>query len=550
MLLTSLRAGPSLALSLLAFGSVLSGCKGDRCASEPPSFQLDLSAASAEARAAGSLLVSVVGAEIRARRTYDLSGELSDGATALVVVLDPPPASTIEVELEVVAFAGAGGGGAEVGRGTGRFSLTADACNQLSLALGAAAPEDGGVPDAPSPDLGLDLGLADVGDAGALDLGVDTGLPDADLSDVDVPDVDAPDLGEPDLGEPDAGFEPVVYPYVPSNFDPSILSARVPGVFDCGLTQFDTTTLVFTNWCGAAEPTPLFVSQTGAPEAVLLTFEGLSIAAASSLRVVGTHPLILAVVGAASIGGTIDLGARGITAGPGGSFAGACTPGTGGTGGFNAGAGAGGGGGGFGLAGGRGGDNANNAAGGAAGAVSGVEELEPLRGGCSGGPGAATGRGLGGAGGGAIQISATEALDVSGQILVGGGGGEAGGTRAGGGGGGSGGALVLEGTSVTVAGLLVAKGGGGGGGGDDSSGAGEAGGDAAADEGVGGAGGGGGGRGGSGSTGPSPGEPGAEGQNGRDAGGGGGGGPGRIRINATGLCTLTGTVAPSATGCP
>jgi hypothetical protein len=79
---------------------------------------------------------------------------------------------------------------------------------------------------------------------------------------------------------------------------------------------------------------------------------------------------------------------------------------------------------------------------------------------------------VGGAGGGAIQISATNGVVITGHINVGGGGGKGGtGAASGGGGGGSGGMIILEGKIVSGAGgSLIASGGGGGQGSDGATG--------------------------------------------------------------------------------
>ncbi len=551
---------PLLVVGLLFLAALSPACKGDVCKDGVASFQLDISAESAASRAAASLVVSVVGGEISARRSFDLGGQLSDGTTALVVVLEPAPTAALELEITVVAYDAAGGAGAEVGRSGAGFLASPDACNQFSLTLGGAGPVDGGVADLPRPDLGLDAGVLDASDGGALDATpADTEVPDAGDPDAGDPDAGDPDAGDPDAGDPDAGdpdtgvvdsgLVSLNYPYVPSNFDPSAVSAPVLGLLNCGLTTFDTQTLVFTNWCGSSTPNPLVIDQAGGPQAVVLTLDNLVLGSGSTFRVSGTRAIILAVDGAASVDGTIDVGGVGSTRGPGVSPS-SCTPGVGGGGGFTAGGGAAGGGGGYGAPGGRGGDNANGANGGTPGPISGEELGIPLRGGCSGGGGAGGSAGSGGGGGGALQISVSGTLSIGGAILAGGGGGAGAGSRSGGGGGGAGGLVLLEGVVVSVAGQIAAKGGGGGGGGADGGPSGARGDDAVALAGQGGLGGGGGGDGSSGSVGAGPGENGEDGSGGRSGGGGGGGGPGRVRVNASGTCSLTGDVAPSATGCP
>jgi hypothetical protein len=199
------------------------------------------------------------------------------------------------------------------------------------------------------------------------------------------------------------------------------------------------------------------------------------------------------------------------------------------------------GGGGFAASGGSGGTATVDdrvAAGSAGGAAAGNESLVPLRGGCAGG-GTDDQKGVGGPGGGAIQLVSRTLIavaDSSTQAYIDAGGkGGVGGTI-GGRGGGSGGAILLEAPRVDISEgtAVVANGGGGSGGctepGEDGrlSGTAAAGGDCDplpgnvhVDGGSGGA-----------STPPSAG---ADATNPDDdgfaAGGGGGGSPGRIRIN-------------------
>ncbi|MBN8611155.1 MAG: hypothetical protein J0L92_11250, partial [Deltaproteobacteria bacterium] len=96
--------------------------------------------------------------------------------------------------------------------------------------------------------------------------------------------------------------------------------------------------------------------------------------------------------------------------------------------------------------------------------------LSPLAGGAAGGNGSGStaNRGVGGRGGGAIQISTRGQLTLNGSILVTGGGGGPGlrgdGTSGSGAGGGAGGAVLLEGVVVTygASAQLDVRGGGGG----------------------------------------------------------------------------------------
>jgi len=268
------------------------------------------------------------------------------------------------------------------------------------------------------------------------------------------------------------------FPYTTSNFD-SGDSGIVPVgavTLGCGVSAFSSTTLAFTNWCGQPMPTPLVRTQSGGPDVVILAFDALTIAGGATLQLTGNRPVILAVYGDATINGSLDASATGVTPGAGGNVS--CTPGNGapgdngvigsGTGGPGGG---GGGGGAFGAASGAGGTTDDNqvSKGGVSRPAEGSASLVPLRGGCPGGQG---GQGTdastatGGAGGGAVQVSAAGTVSVGGVLSAAGGGGRNGGEGNGGGGGGSGGAILLEGANVSLSSSawLTANGGGGAGG--------------------------------------------------------------------------------------
>ena len=214
----------------------------------------------------------------------------------------------------------------------------------------------------------------------------------------------------------------------------------------------------------------------------------------------------------------------------------------------------GGGGGGFGGEGG----NGNGASGfGEGGLVYGNELLIPLTGGSGGGRGSGnegSNYGLGGSGGGALQITSRERIVVNGIISSSGLGGRGGGvfspSAGAGGGGGSGGGILLEALVVEITGVVSVNGGGGGGGGSIWGGRpGEDGenGLPSEQEAHGGA---------------SGGQYGCRGGNGNSSiningetynctemnGGGGGGGAGRIRINA--LTYTAGILSPSPSTSP
>lgn len=362
------------------------------------------------------------------------------------------------------------------------------------------------------------------------------------------------------------------YDYAPSNFDPMVPEirgiARADVMLDCGTSEFDSTELAFSNWCGA-EPAALVIDQAGGGDVAVLVMDTLTVAAGSVLRLSGSRPVVLAVFGDARIAGTVDASARGETPGPGADRS--CDGGQGSTG-ANSGdySGAGGGsGGGFGSGGGDGGpggDGVGSAGAAVSGGIAvGNAALTPLRGGCSGGRGGsgtnAIGAGApGGGGGGAVQISAAGTLDVYGRVIAAGGGGDVGASsQNGGGGGGSGGAIVLEGAPLDIDGAaVISANGGGGGAGQPSSGsnASRRGSDGVAgvEIAAGGEASGSGGEGGpgaarvaeaaAGSTGGSNWPDGA-------GGGGGGGGVGRIRLNGGDSCAARGVFSPFASvSCP
>jgi hypothetical protein len=152
--------------------------------------------------------------------------------------------------------------------------------------------------------------------------------------------------------------------------------------------------------------------------------------------------------------------------------------------------------------------------------------ITPMLGGCLGGIGGGC-SGTGAAGGGAVQISSTDLLDVRGSVQANGADGVNGcSSEGGGGGGGSGGGILLEGSRLNLnAGATLQANGGDGGGGA------------------------GGGAGGSGGL---RGSAVQDGQDGSSNGGGGGGGAvGRVRLRAGVTCTISGSSSPSSSNaCP
>jgi hypothetical protein len=378
--------------------------------------------------------------------------------------------------------------------------------------------------------------------------------------------------------DPTVTTGPCGYDYSPTNFDPTGINfGKTPTTnLNCqATTTIDTSgSVTITNWCGTA-PTPIIQTQSGGPDVVVLPMQALTIASTTTLRVIGSRPLILAVRGDVVVNGAIDARAVGATPGAGGN---ACTSGNGGNGASDSRSdeGAGGGGGaGFGAAGGGGGrgDRGNGTtAGGSAGATEGSASLSPLHGGCkggNGGNGSGTG-GAGGAGGGAIQISAGGTITLSATAVItasGGAGAASGSKRDGGGGGGSGGAVFLEGHVVTVnsAAWVTTNAGSGASGHPNSNQGTTAGTNGSSNTSArapGGAGSDGGGDGGDGGASAGGATGGGDGQctgflcpllgTTGAAGGGGGGGVGRIRMHGTQSCSLSGHFSPSVgqTNCP
>ncbi len=347
------------------------------------------------------------------------------------------------------------------------------------------------------------------------------------------------------------------FPYVPSNFTEGQTAGATSGdlSISCAVdvnTQGPDGGAVLMGACLPSQrPTTAVISQPGGPEALLLVVNGnLSVTTNGSLTVHGLRPLIIAVLGSATIEGPVvstagvDLGCASRTN----------LNGTAGNGGRGGGGGAGGG---FGAVGANGGPMQN---GGTGQAASGNQALVPLRGGCSGGTGATTST-VGGNGGGALQISVVSTLTVNAPISANalGGGGAAGapafGNGNGGGGGGSGGALLFEANRfvITNTGGVFANGGGGGQGSGNTAGAPGSPGRLSTLAADGGSGmsncGGKGGNGGAVTATPTAGSPQTGGLGCPPSGGGGGGGSvGRIRFNAVEGCTISGAVSPQQTG--
>ena len=270
------------------------------------------------------------------------------------------------------------------------------------------------------------------------------------------------------------------------------LSFKPSNVSDCSAVAGDSTDLHLTNGFYTFDtdletltPAPpdngsigtlSVVTQNNGVDILFVALGSLEIDSLATVHVTGSRALAVIVSGDVTIGGTINGGAAGTTAGPGSSSTVCTQTGSGGRGadgpqdavppslhGYG-----GGGGGSFGGAvGGAGGAvfQGVNGVFATAGAVDGNDNNVPLRGGCGGGDGGGNSSSTGGGGGGALQLYAGGDMIINGAITMAGGGGSTGSSNsAGGGGGGSGGAILLEGNTVTInsSAFITANGGGGG----------------------------------------------------------------------------------------
>lgn len=251
-----------------------------------------------------------------------------------------------------------------------------------------------------------------------------------------------------------------------------------------------------TNSCTSMTGASRVVSMRGGGEACVLSVGSFRLRESGFMQVGGARPLIIVANDEIRIEGIIDVSAREDQTGPAGQPGGRTVSGAEngqGPGGGEAGVHEedfdDGGGGGAGGCGGGGDGGSGGAADGGEGGSPWLDgnDLQPLVGGSGGGRGRGAVRGTfsnageGGAGGGALQLTAANRIVISGGIVAGGGGGQGGrnggdsGTNWGsGGGGGAGGNVIVEAPDISGAGGLSVVGGGGGGG-SSSTGAGGAG---------------------------------------------------------------------------
>jgi hypothetical protein len=262
----------------------------------------------------------------------------------------------------------------------------------------------------------------------------------------------------------------------PQHFDPCALPPPVDQLdlnMDGSPWAYDTDTGILTDASGTPSTPPSFVSdQVSGGMLRVISANHFGLESAARLRVTGSIPLLIAAFADITIAGTLDASSHGRGEdGPGANpalcsanAAMAGVPGESGSGG--------GGGGGYqgqGSAGGEADENTTDGftkAGGPGGAAVGSVPLVVV-GGCSGADSGLGGGvvGAGGSGGGAIQLSAFESIQVSGVIQTGGAGGGGGpdSSACGGGGGGAGGYIGLEAPQVDSSQSTLAANGGAGG---------------------------------------------------------------------------------------
>lgn len=253
-------------------------------------------------------------------------------------------------------------------------------------------------------------------------------------------------------------------------------AGQFPGTADVELTSIDTTLLTVNGVAPLPGVTFDVWPQAGGPDLAVLHVASLTVKAGTEMVYVqGSRPLVVIASGLIRVTGYLNASALGTATRAGGAApnAGAGKGATGvHNGNFND---SGGGGAGFATAGAMSGGGATSCAqpalAVAGGTAYGDGALTVLVAGSGGGSAYMIdcAVGVGGAGGGAIQLSSASAIEIGGTVDAGGGGGGGGKTCAtgslnltAGGGGGSGGAIVLQAPTVTITGVVAANGGAGG----------------------------------------------------------------------------------------
>ncbi len=260
--------------------------------------------------------------------------------------------------------------------------------------------------------------------------------------------------------------------YTISNVAPCDIPAAVPASVILNSTIDTTAGTVTVGTSVQPLPASALAAQIGGgPLVRVVSVTGFRVPPGITVNVVGQYGLVIIVHGDVVIDGAVNASADHTTPGAGSRGAAACGASAGATGAVAGGGGAtssgsgGGGHGGAGAAGGNGTVGMGNAIpGGTGGIADNNLALRPLRGGCPGG----VSSGVPAAGGGAIQISASGRIDISGTIAAAGGGGVALDTSLPAPAGGAGGGIVLEAGTIALAatGAVTANGGAGADGGD------------------------------------------------------------------------------------
>jgi cysteine-rich repeat protein len=154
--------------SVVALSNLISACADEPCRDAPPSAQLEVIVDDVgRANAIRSLEVDVEIGEARWRRTFEISDELLDGKTSVVLELEPAPSTQFLLGVTIRAF----GASEFITEARAEFSSTPDGCNRLRLDLTDTATV--GARDAGSPvaDAGVDLIDAGLPDSGTFECG-------------------------------------------------------------------------------------------------------------------------------------------------------------------------------------------------------------------------------------------------------------------------------------------------------------------------------------------------------------------------------------------
>jgi hypothetical protein len=223
-----------------------------------------------------------------------------------------------------------------------------------------------------------------------------------------------------------------------------LAAASKPAVTLPASVTIDTSTGVVKDSGGAAVPfDSIVLTQAGAPDIRAYIGQAIDM---TGVVISGSKAVAFVATGDITLHGLVDISATGTVAGAGAMETGSCTGSVATTGG----------GGGNGTDGGVGASSTDISgihAGGAGGKT--VMNYEPLFGGCRGG----STNGMGGAGGGAMQMVSGTRISFDTSAITDLGGGGAGGDAIGGG---AGGTIILESPIVAINGAVVANGGAGG----------------------------------------------------------------------------------------